>query len=89
MRCTVRDPVRCRRPTPLHTRHVTGFAGFGLRLLPGFGLLPPFMTMRLPWQRQQRPNGFTHSDSSHVVMLSNPGLVLDVIRTAANAVQGT
>ena len=27
-------------------------------------------------------------DSSHVLMLSQPGLVLDVIRTAANAVQG-
>jgi pimeloyl-ACP methyl ester carboxylesterase len=27
--------------------------------------------------------------SSHVPMLSNPGLVLDVIRTAANAVQGS
>ena len=28
------------------------------------------------------------ADSSHVVMLSQPGLVLDVIRAAANAVQG-
>ena len=28
-------------------------------------------------------------DSSHVPMLSHPGLVLDVIRTAAGAVQGT
>jgi pimeloyl-ACP methyl ester carboxylesterase len=28
-------------------------------------------------------------DSSHVPMLSHPGLVIDVIRTAANAVQGT
>jgi pimeloyl-ACP methyl ester carboxylesterase len=28
-------------------------------------------------------------DSSHVPMLSPPGLVIDVIRTAANAVQGT
>ena len=28
------------------------------------------------------------ADSSHVVMLSNPGLVTDVIRTAANSVQG-
>jgi pimeloyl-ACP methyl ester carboxylesterase len=27
-------------------------------------------------------------DSSHVAMLSHPDLVLDVIRTAANAVQG-
>jgi hypothetical protein len=27
-------------------------------------------------------------DSSHVPMLSNPGLVLDVIRNAAAAVQG-
>jgi pimeloyl-ACP methyl ester carboxylesterase len=27
-------------------------------------------------------------DSSHVPMLSHPDLVLDVIRTAANAVQG-
>ena len=26
-------------------------------------------------------------ESSHVPMLSNPGLVIDVIRTAANAVQ--
>jgi hypothetical protein len=26
-------------------------------------------------------------NSSHVPMLSNPGLVIDVIRTAANAVQ--
>ena len=26
-------------------------------------------------------------DSSHVPMLSNPGLVIDVIRTATNAVQ--
>jgi pimeloyl-ACP methyl ester carboxylesterase len=26
-------------------------------------------------------------DSSHVPMLANPGLVIDVIRTAANAVQ--
>lgn len=29
------------------------------------------------------------ADSSHVVMLSQPGLVLDVIRAAANAVQGS
>ena len=29
------------------------------------------------------------ADSSHVVMLSQPGLVLDVIRTAANAIQGS
>ncbi len=29
------------------------------------------------------------ADSSHVVMLSNPSLVIDVIRTAANAVQGS
>jgi hypothetical protein len=28
------------------------------------------------------------ADSSHVVMLSNPDLVLDVIRTAASSVQG-
>ena len=28
-------------------------------------------------------------DSSHVPMLSHPDLVLDVIRTAANAVQGS
>ena len=28
-------------------------------------------------------------DSSHVPMLSNPGLVIDVVRTAANAVQGS
>jgi len=27
-------------------------------------------------------------DSSHVPMLSNPSLVIDVIRTAANAVRG-
>jgi len=38
----------------------------------------------------QRMGATTYeADSSHVVMLSNPGLVLDVIRTAANAVQGT
>ncbi|HEX6554561.1 MAG TPA: alpha/beta hydrolase [Ktedonobacteraceae bacterium] len=29
------------------------------------------------------------ADSSHVVMLSTPSLVIDVIRTAANAVQGS
>jgi hypothetical protein len=29
------------------------------------------------------------ADSSHVPMLSRPSLVIDVIRTAANAVQGT
>jgi pimeloyl-ACP methyl ester carboxylesterase len=29
------------------------------------------------------------TDSSHVPMLSNPSLVIDVIRTAANAVQGS
>jgi pimeloyl-ACP methyl ester carboxylesterase len=29
------------------------------------------------------------ADSSHVPMLSNPSLVIDVIRTAANAVQGS
>jgi pimeloyl-ACP methyl ester carboxylesterase len=29
------------------------------------------------------------TDSSHVPMLSNPGLVIDVIRTAANAVQAS
>jgi pimeloyl-ACP methyl ester carboxylesterase len=29
----------------------------------------------------------TEADSSHVPMLSNPGLVLDVIRKAADAVQ--
>jgi hypothetical protein len=28
-------------------------------------------------------------ESSHVPMLSHPDLVLDVIRTAANAVQGS
>ena len=28
-------------------------------------------------------------DSSHVPMLSHPGFVLDVIRTAAKAVQGS
>src|SRR6266436_3743592 len=28
-------------------------------------------------------------ESSHVPMLSNPGLVIDVIRTAANAIQGS
>jgi hypothetical protein len=28
------------------------------------------------------------AESSHVVMLSKPQLVIDVIRTAANAVQG-
>jgi hypothetical protein len=28
------------------------------------------------------------ADSSHVSMLSNPGLVVDVIRAAADAVQG-
>jgi pimeloyl-ACP methyl ester carboxylesterase len=31
----------------------------------------------------------TEVDSSHVVMLSKPSVVLDVIRTAANAVQGS
>jgi pimeloyl-ACP methyl ester carboxylesterase len=31
----------------------------------------------------------TEADSSHVIMLSKPSLVLDVIRTAANAVQGS
>jgi pimeloyl-ACP methyl ester carboxylesterase len=36
----------------------------------------------------QRMGAATYeADSSHVVMLSNPGLVTDVIRTAANAVQ--
>jgi pimeloyl-ACP methyl ester carboxylesterase len=36
----------------------------------------------------QRMGATTYeADSSHVVMLSNPGLVTDVIRTAANAVQ--
>jgi hypothetical protein len=29
------------------------------------------------------------ADSSHVPMLSHPDLVIDVIRTAANATQGT
>jgi pimeloyl-ACP methyl ester carboxylesterase len=29
------------------------------------------------------------ADSSHVIMLSNPGIVIDVIRTAANSVQGS
>jgi pimeloyl-ACP methyl ester carboxylesterase len=29
------------------------------------------------------------ADSSHVPMLSNPSLVIDVIRTAANSVQGS
>jgi pimeloyl-ACP methyl ester carboxylesterase len=29
------------------------------------------------------------ADSSHVIMLSNPSLVIDVIRTAANSVQGS
>ncbi len=29
------------------------------------------------------------ADSSHVPMLSNPGLVIDVIRTAAKSVQGS
>jgi hypothetical protein len=28
-------------------------------------------------------------ESSHVPMLSNPGFVLDVIRSAANAIQGS
>jgi pimeloyl-ACP methyl ester carboxylesterase len=31
----------------------------------------------------------TEADSSHVIMLSKPSVVLDVIRTAANAVQGS
>ena len=36
----------------------------------------------------QRMGATTYeADSSHVVMLSNPGLVTDVIRTAANSVQ--
>jgi pimeloyl-ACP methyl ester carboxylesterase len=36
----------------------------------------------------QRMGATTYeADSSHVIMLSNPGLVTDVIRTAANAVQ--
>jgi hypothetical protein len=36
----------------------------------------------------ERMGATTHElDSSHVPMLSHPDLVLDVIRTAANAVQ--
>jgi hypothetical protein len=38
----------------------------------------------------KRMNATTHDiDSSHVPMLSHPDFVIDVIRTAANAVQGT
>jgi pimeloyl-ACP methyl ester carboxylesterase len=38
----------------------------------------------------QRMGATTYeADSSHVPMLSNPGLVLDVIRAAANSVQGS
>jgi pimeloyl-ACP methyl ester carboxylesterase len=38
----------------------------------------------------QRMGATTYeADNSHVVMLSNPGLVTDVIRTAANSVQGS
>jgi pimeloyl-ACP methyl ester carboxylesterase len=38
----------------------------------------------------QRMGATTYqADSSHVPMLSNPSLVIDVIRTAANAVQGS
>ena len=38
----------------------------------------------------KRMGATTHDvDSSHVPMLSHPELVLDVIRTAANAVQGS
>jgi len=37
----------------------------------------------------KRMGATTHeTDSSHVPMLSKPSLVIDVIRTAANAVQG-
>ena len=38
----------------------------------------------------KRMGATTHEvASSHVPLLSNPGLVLDVIRTAANAVKGS
>jgi pimeloyl-ACP methyl ester carboxylesterase len=38
----------------------------------------------------ERMSATTHAlDSSHVPMLSHPDLVLDVIRSAANAVQGS
>jgi pimeloyl-ACP methyl ester carboxylesterase len=38
----------------------------------------------------QRMGATTYeADSSHVIMLSNPGLVTDVIRTAANSVQAS
>ena len=38
----------------------------------------------------KRMGATTHEvDSSHVPMLSNPRLVIDVVRTAANAVQGS
>jgi pimeloyl-ACP methyl ester carboxylesterase len=38
----------------------------------------------------QRMGATTYeADNSHLVMLSNPGLVTDVIRTAANSVQGS
>jgi hypothetical protein len=38
----------------------------------------------------QRMGAATYeADSSHVVMLSNPALVTDVIRTAANSIQGS
>jgi hypothetical protein len=38
----------------------------------------------------KRMGAITHSvDSSHVAMLSHPGLVIDVIRAATKAVQGS
>lgn len=38
----------------------------------------------------QRMGATTYeADSSHVIMLSNPGIVIDVIRAAANSVQGS
>ena len=38
----------------------------------------------------QRMGATTYeADSSHVIMLSNPGLVTDVIRAAASSVQGS
>ena len=44
----------------------------------------------IPALQAERMGATTYEvDSSHVPMLSHPELVLDVIRTAANAVQGS
>ena len=58
IRWTVRDPVRCLRPVPLHAQHLRA-------------LRPPLTTRtRFPRHSQHRPNGLASSESSHTATMA-------------------